>query len=44
MVALVNAARLSIGKSTLGYINPAIYEYYSQFANDITSGDNLCTG
>ena len=43
IVSLINAARLAAGKSALGFINPAVYEYYAQFVHDITSGDNLCT-
>lgn len=43
MVALVNSARIRDGKSSLGYLNQAIYLYGSQFTNDITSGDILCT-
>lgn len=42
-VALVNSKRLSIGKSTLGYLNPAIYQYGKQFSNDVTVGNNKCT-
>lgn len=42
-VALVNAARLSQGKSTLGWLNPAIYQYGSQFGNDVVTGNNKCT-
>jgi hypothetical protein len=43
MVSLVNAARLSIGKSSLGWINPSLYALYSQFIlNDIISGENNC--
>jgi hypothetical protein len=42
MVSLVNAARLSMGRTALGFINPSIYKNYSYFANDITSGNNKC--
>lgn len=42
MVSLVNAARVSAGKGGLGWINPAIYQYSSHFANDVTSGNNNC--
>ena len=42
MVSLVNAARAAMGKSTLGWINPALYAFSSQFVNDITVGDNKC--
>ena len=43
MVSLVNAARVSIGKGGLGWINPTLYKYSSSFANDITVGNNKCT-
>lgn len=43
MVSLVNAARLAAGKSALGYLNPSIYAYGTQFANDVTEGENNCT-
>jgi tripeptidyl-peptidase-1 len=38
----INAQRLAIGKGSLGWINPALYQTYAQFTNDITSGDNKC--
>ncbi|KAF8265790.1 subtilisin-like protein [Lactarius quietus] len=41
MIAMINDARLAVGKAPVGFINPAIYS--SQFAdafNDITSGNN----
>ena len=42
MVALVNSARISAGKSSLGWINPALYQLYESFAIDITEGANNC--
>ena len=42
MVSLVNAARVAAGKGGLGWINPSLYKYSSQFANDVTSGNNRC--
>ena len=42
MVSLVNAARKAAGKSSLGWINPALYAFASKFVNDITSGNNKC--
>ncbi len=44
MVSLVNAGRLAAGKSALGWINPALYTYAHQFANDVTVGENNCAG
>ena len=43
MVSLVNAARKSAGMSSVGFLNPALYASNGSFANDITSGDKLCT-
>jgi tripeptidyl-peptidase-1 len=41
MVALVNANRIAAGKSSLGFLNQAIYQNGGVF-NDITSGENNC--
>ena len=38
----INAVRLAAGKGSVGWINPALYEYGSAFVNDITSGNNKC--
>lgn len=43
MVSLVNAARIKANRTTLGFVNPALYYYNGSFANDITAGDNKCT-
>jgi len=43
MVTLVNGMRLDAGLSSLGWLNPALYQYSSQYINDITSGNNKCT-
>lgn len=42
MVTLVNGLRMAAGKSTLGWINPAIYQYYSNFSIDIIHGNIKC--
>ena len=42
MLSLINSARLQTGKSSVGWINPALYQYWSHFTNDIISGDNHC--
>jgi tripeptidyl-peptidase-1 len=39
IIALVNAARISAGKSTLGYLNPLFYAHPEVFT-DILSGNN----
>jgi tripeptidyl-peptidase-1 len=38
----INAQRLAIGKGSLGWFNPTLHQTYTQFTNDITSGDNKC--
>ena len=43
-VTLVNAQRKSHGLPTMGWINPFLYKYHANFINDITVGDNKCTG
>jgi hypothetical protein len=42
MISLVNAARFTAGKSSVGWVNPILYGHYSSFTNDITSGKNNC--
>ena len=44
MVSLVNAARLRQGKGPIGFLNIILYQSYSKWANDITVGDNSCSG
>lgn len=44
MISLLNAARKRSGRSTVGWINPALYESKGAFANDILAGDNTCYG
>jgi tripeptidyl-peptidase-1 len=39
IIALLNDARMSVGKSPMGFLNPFIYENPSIF-NDITEGNN----
>jgi tripeptidyl-peptidase-1 len=43
LITLVNTARLDVGKSTVGFINPAIYANPWMF-NDITEGGNQGCG
>ena len=42
MVSLVNAARVAAGKGGVGWLNPTLYKYSSQFSKDVTSGNNRC--
>ena len=45
VVALLNNARLAAGQSTLGFLNPWIYEQGYKGLNDIVKGgSNGCTG
>jgi len=43
MISLTNARRLEKGMSSMGFVNPFVYSYSSQFVNDITYGNNTCT-
>ena len=42
MVSLINSERMRRGKGPIGYLNPLIYEYSSNFTRDVVSGDNNC--
>ena len=42
MFSNINAARMAIGKGSVGFIHPALYMNADSFVNDITSGDNHC--
>ena len=39
----INAARLAVGKGSLGWVNPALYMNSTLYANDVTAGDNRCS-
>ena len=41
-ISNINAARMAVGKGSVGWVNPALYKNSSMFINDITSGDNKC--
>jgi tripeptidyl-peptidase-1 len=44
MISIANSQRVASGFSTLGWINPFLYQYYTQFTNDITGGTkNSCS-
>jgi hypothetical protein len=43
MVAIINAVLLNEGKSSVGWMNPAIYANGTHFLQDIDSGNNKCT-
>lgn len=43
VMTLVNSARLNVGKSPVGFINPVLYKYPGML-NDITSGGNQGCG
>uniref|UniRef100_A0A7S1CNE9 subtilisin n=1 Tax=Bicosoecida sp. CB-2014 TaxID=1486930 RepID=A0A7S1CNE9_9STRA len=42
MITLINAARIEAGKSSLGFLNPALYKISSDAFHPITSGENNC--
>ena len=39
----INAARMAIGKGSLGWVNPALYVHAASFVNDIVTGNNTCS-
>jgi hypothetical protein len=43
-ISTINAARIALGKGSIGFLNPALYAYGSSFTNDIKSGNIFCTG
>jgi len=46
IISLLNSRRFNLGKSSIGFINQAIYQAYAQNAKaftDLTSGNNKCT-
>lgn len=43
MIGLINSARAEEGRPSMGWLNPFLYTFASQFVNDITSGHNKCT-
>jgi hypothetical protein len=42
MISLINSARHSIGKSSVGWLNPTLYGRQGSYTKDITSGKNNC--
>ena len=44
LISSINAARMMIGKGSVGWVNPAIYANGSSFVNDVTSGHIRCPG
>lgn len=43
MISLVNARRLEMNMSPMGFVNPFLYAFSDLFVNDITYGNNTCT-
>ena len=43
MISLVNAARASVGRNSLGWINPTLYANHQMFTNDVVEGFTNCT-
>ena len=42
LLSNINAARMAVGKGSVGWVNPALYTNSSLFLNDITVGSNKC--
>jgi PT repeat len=42
-ISNINAARMAIGKGSVGWVNPALYAHSSSFVNDIVTGNNKCS-
>ena len=42
-ISNINAARMAVGKGTLGWMNPALYTHAASFVNDIVAGNNTCS-
>ena len=42
-ISNINAARMAIGKGSVGWINPALYAHSASFVNDIVTGNNKCS-
>lgn len=42
MISNINASRRKNGKGSVGWLNPALYKYASEFVNDVTVGHNKC--
>lgn len=42
IVSLVNSVRLRKGLGPIGWLNPLLYKYASEFTNDIAVGNNYC--
>jgi tripeptidyl-peptidase-1 len=43
MISLINDARLAQGKSSLGFLNQALYSLPASTFNDVTKGNNKCS-
>ena len=41
-ISNLNAARMRIGKGSVGFLNPALYAYSGKFTNDVIEGNNRC--
>ena len=43
VISNINAARMAIGKGSLGWVHPALYANAASFTNDIVTGNNTCS-
>ena len=44
LISNINAARIAIGKGSLGWMNPTLYAKAHLFTNDVLKGNNRCPG
>jgi tripeptidyl-peptidase I len=42
LMSNINAARMAIGKGSLGWMHPTLYAKAHLFTNDVVTGDNKC--
>ena len=43
LISNINAARMALGKGSVGWVTPALYGNAAAFVNDIVSGNNKCS-
>ena len=43
LISNINAARMALGKGSVGWVTPALYRNAAAFVNDIVSGNNKCS-
>ena len=43
LFSTLNAARMRIGKGSVGFVHPALYKHASKFTKDVVGGNTKCT-